>query len=201
MLKIFLNVSYAEKDKAKALGAKWDGEKKSWYITSTQDKNKFSQWIEEERIPNIKSYGFTICKGYEICWKCKQISQVIGILLPKNHEMFDHYIDIWDRVNYQGFAFYLCNINAGALKYINGVTQNYKLRLSKTTNSSYYMNTCQYCDASLGDFHLYHLGGAFNPETKEAAKMIETQHINCEFYAASDGQVTSELIDIYLKHK
>lgn len=43
---IYLNVVYADKDYAKSLGAKWDAEKKSWYIPAgTYDKN-FASWLE-----------------------------------------------------------------------------------------------------------------------------------------------------------
>ena len=34
-----------DKDKVKALGAKWDGNNKSWYINS-EDKEKFSEWVK-----------------------------------------------------------------------------------------------------------------------------------------------------------
>jgi len=42
--KIFLNVPFAQKDEAKALGAKWDPSKKKWYISSNLDILLFSQW-------------------------------------------------------------------------------------------------------------------------------------------------------------
>ena len=35
--KIYLNVPYAEKDAAKALGAKWDPVKKQWYAPANID--------------------------------------------------------------------------------------------------------------------------------------------------------------------
>ena len=35
--KIYLNVPYAEKDAAKALGAKWDAAKKKWYVLGDKD--------------------------------------------------------------------------------------------------------------------------------------------------------------------
>jgi len=46
--KVYLNVPYAHKDEAKALGAKWDAGKKKWYVFSNQESmsvflQKFSQ--------------------------------------------------------------------------------------------------------------------------------------------------------------
>ena len=43
--KVFLNVPFDDKDKAKALGARWDGDKKQWYIMNTYDQTKFAKWI------------------------------------------------------------------------------------------------------------------------------------------------------------
>lgn len=42
--KIYLNVPYAEKDAAKALGARWDAANKSWYIPPGKDPALFGQW-------------------------------------------------------------------------------------------------------------------------------------------------------------
>ncbi len=43
--KIFLNVPFDDKDKAKGLGARWDGVEKKWYISSAMDQTPFATWI------------------------------------------------------------------------------------------------------------------------------------------------------------
>jgi hypothetical protein len=53
--KNYINVKYADKEKAKKLGAKWDKEAKQWYITSNLEEflNNFeTKEIEKEDIPN-----------------------------------------------------------------------------------------------------------------------------------------------------
>ncbi|MEE9339678.1 MAG: DUF5710 domain-containing protein [Methylococcaceae bacterium] len=45
--KVYLNVPYAEKDAAKALGAKWDAAKKKWYVPMGTDVSSFSKWNTE----------------------------------------------------------------------------------------------------------------------------------------------------------
>ena len=42
--KTYLNVPYAEKDAAKALGARWDPTNKKWYVPAGKDLALFSQW-------------------------------------------------------------------------------------------------------------------------------------------------------------
>ena len=44
--KIYINVPYKEKDLAKILGAKYDGEKKMWYIPPGADAKIFERWLE-----------------------------------------------------------------------------------------------------------------------------------------------------------
>ncbi|MDR1835518.1 MAG: DUF5710 domain-containing protein [Fusobacteriaceae bacterium] len=40
----YLKVPYAEKEEAKALGARWDAEKKKWYAPYAKDRHKFEKW-------------------------------------------------------------------------------------------------------------------------------------------------------------
>lgn len=42
--KIYLNVPYAQKDAAKALGARWDPAQKKWYVLADKDLSLFAQW-------------------------------------------------------------------------------------------------------------------------------------------------------------
>ncbi len=47
--KNFIDVPYRDKDKVKALGAKWDIQNKSWFIPAGLDKSKFAEWQPKER--------------------------------------------------------------------------------------------------------------------------------------------------------
>lgn len=40
----FLKVPYAEKDEAKALGARWNKDRKAWYVPDGQDLAPFARW-------------------------------------------------------------------------------------------------------------------------------------------------------------
>lgn len=41
----FLKVPYAEKDQAKALGARWNQERKAWYVPDGQPTAPFEKWL------------------------------------------------------------------------------------------------------------------------------------------------------------
>jgi hypothetical protein len=46
-MRIDLVTPFAEKDAAKALGARWDGARKVWYITDVEDLTPFLRWIPD----------------------------------------------------------------------------------------------------------------------------------------------------------
>lgn len=43
--RFYLNVPYAEKDEAKALGARWDAAKKKWYAPQGVEPGQFERWL------------------------------------------------------------------------------------------------------------------------------------------------------------
>ena len=42
--KTYLNVPFAQKDEAKALGARWDAIKKKWFVPADKDITLFAKW-------------------------------------------------------------------------------------------------------------------------------------------------------------
>jgi antirestriction protein ArdC/phage/plasmid primase-like uncharacterized protein len=55
----YLNVPYADKEAAKALGAKWDRSEKSWFVPDGVDPSPFAQWAKPNEpaiaIPGVPS--------------------------------------------------------------------------------------------------------------------------------------------------
>ena len=45
--KIYLNVPFAQKDEAKALGARWDPAPKKWFVPADKDITLFAKWQTE----------------------------------------------------------------------------------------------------------------------------------------------------------
>ncbi|BBB18849.1 DUF5710 domain-containing protein [Helicobacter cinaedi] len=71
---IYLNVPYNEKDEAKALGAKWDKEKKQWYIPQV-DCTPFAKWW----LPNFKTKSQEIAELHDkVAEKDKALDKVRG---------------------------------------------------------------------------------------------------------------------------
>lgn len=64
-MRINLITPFAEKDAAKALGARWDAAKKCWYIVDVADLAPFSRWIPnmEAAMDNSANGAASVTKG------------------------------------------------------------------------------------------------------------------------------------------
>ena len=47
---IYINCPYSEKDECKKLGARWDIDKRRWYIPAGLDTEPFKKWIDASSI-------------------------------------------------------------------------------------------------------------------------------------------------------
>ena len=62
-MRINLQCPYSEKDQVKALGARWDAEKRVWYIVDPEDLKPFERWLgkyaldHRENLPSRKKGG------------------------------------------------------------------------------------------------------------------------------------------------
>ena len=63
--KQYLNVPFTEKNKAKKLGAKWDKDNKSWYISDKLDIKDFAKWnkpaeIKESKLSPVDEFAIAL---------------------------------------------------------------------------------------------------------------------------------------------
>ena len=49
-----LNVAFKDSQKAKSLGAKWDGSRKTWFVENVENLTDFLPWIDEKLKKTIK---------------------------------------------------------------------------------------------------------------------------------------------------
>ncbi len=85
MARFYLNVPFEEKELAKQKGAQWDQEQRKWFVPQGKNPIYFIQWIKElnEHDYNIFSQRFYITESYQSCWRCKKITPVFGVFLPR----------------------------------------------------------------------------------------------------------------------
>ena len=86
---IFLKCPFNEKDECKALGGKWDAERKKWYVPDGIDASSFQKWIESDKKKEILAHN-NIKKVIELspssldfqinkCHRCFYLSKKLGI--------------------------------------------------------------------------------------------------------------------------
>ena len=73
--RVDLDVPFAEKDEAKALGARWDPACKTWYVPAGLDPDAFERWLpadegQIELVPPVYAV-----ESKTACWRCDKVTQ------------------------------------------------------------------------------------------------------------------------------
>ncbi|CEE61958.1 DUF5710 domain-containing protein [Xanthomonas citri] len=82
-----LQVPFAEKNEVKQLGARWDADKKVWYVPDGVDTAAFQRWLPKV---NIRASRYYVAETSRPCWKCTEQTRVYGFLLPAGHEVLEY---------------------------------------------------------------------------------------------------------------
>lgn len=165
-MKLYLNVPYAEKDEAKALGAKWNAKVKKWYIDVQPDEYvKFSKWILKDTDDAIiaTEYIFVV-ESKQRCWKCGNTTTVIGLGIGEfvhiyeeadapQYEIIEEYFDSGEELHLAWVSSEE-DIPPALLSYLK---QNYSVKTgySKTIGGKCFANHCECCGALQGNWFLF----------------------------------------------
>jgi len=178
MSRIELKVPFADKDEAKRLGARWDSERKVWYVPDGVEANAFSRWMQSEPDITVRSSSYFIAQTTKLCWRCSKSTSVFGFMLPVGHESLeyddeDEEPDTWYRHEEPTIVHYVNDLLPAVAARIKALTRHYRIDFSKTTKSSYWMNHCEHCGMKQGDFDMYcEPRGAFYPMDEVDASLI-----------------------------
>lgn len=167
-----LEVSFAEKDQAKELGARWNPRLKKWYVPDNLDIAAFNQWVPEEPEEIFAYAPLYLVKSSEGCWKCGQSAEVY-CLASEGFESGGYFHEDF-------FVTYgsLETVPASLRQHFMANCPSYREDYSKTAGGRYCMNHCS-CGAKLGDFYLHNEpGGAFFPTSETVARDIELKQIH-----------------------
>jgi hypothetical protein len=172
--RINLNVPFAEKDEARALGAWWDPEARTWFVPAGKDPGPFERWLpasgesDADGRLELKPPIFTV-ESRSACWKCDTVVPVATIACTR-------FTDSEGETGDGEETLYLFSgidwLPEPALEALRRVNPGYRMRFSKTAGCEYFMNHCP-CGAQLGDFFMHsEPGGAFFPMDEDSARRI-----------------------------
>lgn len=154
-----LDVPFSEKDEAKALGARWNPEIRSWTIQDDQDPGPFARWLPKAPDFNVRADTYSVVRGHDRCWSCGQVTDVFGLQVDSGSEDVDDHVESVDGCMLSNVQHVSGDLEERLVSMTDG-----KLRRdhSKTVGFSYLMNHCRHCDAKIGDFGLHQEpGGPF----------------------------------------
>lgn len=152
-MSIKLNVPFEDKDIVKALGAKWEVEKKTWYIpTEIKNIKPFLRWLSPSTHYLIPVHSY-ILEGTNKCWKCGNLSKVVTLasatyrtVSSNNQLIYSNDFVIFNRIE---------NVEPNTLTKMHSFCPDYEFRYSKTVKEEYWMNKCEHCKIPIGDFFLF----------------------------------------------
>lgn len=174
---LLLNVPYAEKDEAKALGARWNPKEKSWMAPGNtySEYKKFSKWFDGEIIVRDRIY---LVEAVRMCWKCHKPIKIVCFAI-------EDYIDVHSNCLEDDtylMTSMLSKMPEEVLRFVQE-RYNFKKKFSKTIKDSYWANCCSYCDSLQGNNYLFYepLESPFYVDTKEKARSLTLYQIKIPF--------------------
>jgi hypothetical protein len=137
----YLYVPFAERERVRALGAKWDAKICLWYVTPSMNHGIFARWrpiwpLEDD--PVVKVLGIP-----SSCWKCRAQTLAVAACQYDDQLTFAHK-GVLQVLASQLTADDLSEIGAGPLR----------PRYSNVTRLSNWSNGCVDCDAVIGGLPL-----------------------------------------------
>lgn len=156
----YLYVPFEEKAQAKELGARWDVERKCWYIESSLDPGPFRRWIGGDDVLNRDKEEFSVISEQAYvartatnCWRCRAGIEVLCVYCQTG----------WvDGEAYEEFT--VSNITAvdDALRLQLERWPTFRFAYSRSERKRYLANHCTRCGTLQGDYFLHcEPGGAF----------------------------------------
>jgi hypothetical protein len=205
----YLMVPFAEKDSAKALGARWDQARKSWYVPEGVEPSPFRQWLPSAEKTGVGGELASDLDGYDvvgqvneefdvmavrgpfytaessaICWSCKTRTRVAALAAAGASFDGEPYAETVIVSNVRKVAPDLGAALATACPL-------YRVDSSKQAGGRYYMNHCEKCGAKIGDFFLHQeVDGCFSPTTEAAAGRLTLRRLPVDGAHDVQGQIS-----------
>lgn len=184
--KIYLNVPYSEKDRAKAMGARWDAEIKKWYYKGlVKNYTQFAKWISDDSEMTVAFEKIYLVERKRKCYRCGKQTGVVGLALGEHMIIYRDENGIYKSDYYQDkneipnlyVTWYLCesDIPAALLEYIKS---NYNVHIGRSkAGGVYFANHCEHCDTIQGSNYLTEEDTGFLHQTDEAIEELKKHTI------------------------
>jgi uncharacterized protein DUF5710 len=211
-----LDVPYRQKDEAKALGARWNPELRTWYVPAGVSAERFARWLPQAGRAGVRLKApIYAVEARTQCWSCGDLTPVVALGVealdesPTEVERAQHDAsrEASESSEDREGLLVLSGIEELPRDLQELLARRYpflKKRYSKTAQCRYFMNHC-HCGAPLGDFFLHSEPGAsFCPTSREEAAQIVLRALpvsGTRVVRAGVGQQFPDLIGIHAKRE
>jgi Domain of unknown function (DUF5710) len=151
--RVYLYVPFEDNGKVRALGARWDFERKCWYIDARQRPGPFRCWLTEPGVKSLQGEEYSIVSEQACvalartrCWKCRASIEVACVYCQSG------WVD-GDRCE----EFTVSNISAidESLRRQLERWPLFRFRHSNVVGGRCLVNHCPHCRAPQADYYLH----------------------------------------------
>lgn len=198
-MKLYLNVPFAEKEEAKALGARWSPELKLWFVEIKDTvPSDLYRWFIGEVDYNLLAKVYSIVVASKPCWKCHEQTMVTTFLLDRYYELTHFETDEveipfynWQEVHNLSFVSNITALDQSVLAVMNQENSHYRKTYSKALEGSYFANNCTHCGLLQGDFNLYQEPSSIFYDCRDSEKFQKIIVIEKPFKAKGNTALTA----------
>jgi hypothetical protein len=154
--RVYLDVPFPENDQVKALGARWDGQRRQWWVDPRRvPLEQVARW-REEAAPSLApraseaTVPLRLLGLRQTCWSCRRPTTALVGLLPVATSDIDDMLICQDEATLR-LAANLLPEHARTASQVGRI----RPRSSNTEQATYLSNGCFHCEALLGNFYLY----------------------------------------------
>ena len=199
MPRIDLRVPFTQKEEARRLGARWDADRKLWYVPEGVAAAPLAKWLPVRQAPTVRSDRYLLLVTTRACWRCNATTTVFGIALPAGYQGLHSYEnddddddtaqpgEYWRTGQQMTVLSYVRDVADSVARRLQVLAPRYRIDFSQTTGSFYWMNHCEHCDAKLGDNETFHESGVGFDMGGGGANKIRVQEVVVEPFSAASG--------------
>jgi len=146
---------------------------------------------------NSRSQIYFIARGWQRCECCRNMTSVVGLLVPAGHETLEtdartesdrSAAEVWERADHEAILFDVEYLPRAIQNRLRQVAPHYRVSGANAAGRSNWVNHCSCCGAQQADFDLFcEPEGAFVPISPAAAAQIRLITVHEPFEAHASG--------------
>jgi Domain of unknown function (DUF5710) len=186
-----LDVPFAERDRVRRLGARWDVERRRWYAPADVDAAVLLGWSRASPFVNVRAHDFLLLESHYRCEHCEGLTRVHGIVLPPGHEirlLGDGPGDEeWERSDEPTLLSFITSLAPAVCQRLRHVSVLYRLRSAFVGSVPYFYNHCDQCGGCLNEHGLFGTPGTgFDVLDGHAAAAIHVTAVRSGFAGCAE---------------